>query len=36
MGFLEFWVGSNVVKNIYDFLKNLRKVEECTTYEGKK
>ena len=31
-----FWIGSYVIKNIYDFLKFLSKVEECTTFEGKK
>jgi hypothetical protein len=36
MGFLGVWVGSYVVKNIYDFLKFLNKVEQCTTFEGLK
>jgi hypothetical protein len=35
MGFLGFWVGSYVVRNTYDFLRFLCKVEECTTFEGK-
>jgi hypothetical protein len=33
MGFLGVHVGSYVVKNIYDFLKFLSKVEQCSTYE---
>jgi hypothetical protein len=36
MGFLGVWVGSYIIKNIYDFLKFLSKVEQCTTFEGKK
>jgi hypothetical protein len=36
MGFLRVWVGSYVVKNNYDFLKKLNKVEQCTTFEWKK
>jgi hypothetical protein len=34
MGFLGIWVGSNIVKNIYGFMKFLSKVEQCGTFEG--
>jgi hypothetical protein len=33
--FWGFWIGSYIIKNIYDFMKFLSKVEECTTFEGK-
>jgi hypothetical protein len=36
MGFLGVRVGSYIVKNIYEFLNFLSKVEQCTTFEGKK
>jgi hypothetical protein len=35
MGLLGIQVSSYVVKNIYDFLNFLSKVEQCTTVEGK-
>jgi hypothetical protein len=34
MGFLEVQVNSYVIKNIYDFLNFLNKMEQCTTFEG--
>jgi hypothetical protein len=36
MGFLGVWVGSYVAKKIDDLVKFLWKVEQCTTFEGKK
>jgi hypothetical protein len=36
MSFLEVQVGSYVAKKIDDFLKFLKKLEQCTTFEGKK
>jgi hypothetical protein len=36
MDFLKVRVGSFVVKNIHDFLKNLSKIEQYSTFEGKK
>jgi hypothetical protein len=36
MGFLGVWVGSYIVKNIYDFLKFLSEVEQCSAFEGKR
>jgi hypothetical protein len=31
---LEVQVNSYVIKNIYDFLNFLNKMEQCTTFEG--
>jgi hypothetical protein len=36
MGFLEVRVGSNIVKNIYNFLIFLNKVEQCSSFVEKK
>jgi hypothetical protein len=34
MGFLGVWVGSHVIKNMNEFLKFLKKVDQCSTFEG--
>jgi hypothetical protein len=36
MGFWGVWVGSYITKKFDDFIKKLIKVEQCTTFEGKK
>jgi hypothetical protein len=36
MGFLGARVGSRVIKNMNEFLKFQSKVEQCSTFEGKK
>jgi hypothetical protein len=33
MGFLEVEVGSYIVKNMDEFQKFMRKVEQCSTFE---
>jgi hypothetical protein len=35
MGFLGVWAGSHVIKNMNEFLKFLKKVDQCSTFEGK-
>jgi hypothetical protein len=34
MGFLGIRAGSYVIKNMIEFLKFLRKVDQCSTFEG--
>ena len=34
MGFCKVWIGSYIVKNIYDIMKSLNKMEQCSTFEG--
>jgi hypothetical protein len=35
MGFLGVWAGSHVIKNMNEFLKFLKKVDQCSTFKGK-
>jgi hypothetical protein len=36
MGFLGVWIGSHIVKNMNEFMKFLRKVEQCNAFKGEK
>jgi hypothetical protein len=36
MGFLGVWIGSYIIKNMNVFLKFLKKVDKCNTFEGGK
>jgi hypothetical protein len=34
MGFLRVQLGSHVIKNMNEFLKFLKKVDQCSTFQG--
>jgi hypothetical protein len=36
MGILRIRAGSQVIKNMNEFLKFLKKVDQCSTFEGEK